>query len=314
LRPVSKPAPEPAKAGVQAIIPPRDEDEDELEAVEKAAVRDVRWIVGGVGLGLIAITLFAVFGRGLFSGPREGPVDGPISSEVAQPPPEPVKAGPEKIVAVPVEPLAEPVAVATTPIVPARLFEQAQTFIESAGRAKASGDNRQAAEDLSRALLIVKQELGDARWKESRYADIRTQYRAQLELLEFSKEQISALEETLGAREPVEPEPTGEPGLAKMAALFKRGDEEVTNNRPRAAAEAYESGLRSGMEILGDKHLTDRVYQAHLSRYIDFLISENLDPDELQSRLLLVKKGKKPGPLPGKRTEPESGGLGLPKL
>ncbi|MEK0449168.1 MAG: hypothetical protein RL088_1436 [Verrucomicrobiota bacterium] len=314
LQPVSKPASEQLKFGVQPIIPPRDDEDDELEDVEKAAVRDVRWIVGGVGIALIAITVFAVFGRGLFSGPREGPVDGPVAPAMAEPKPEPVKAGPEKIVVGPVEPLSEPVPVSATPIAPARLFEQAQLHIEAAGRAKTSGDNRQAAEDLSRALLLFKQELGDARWKDSRYGDLRNQYRAQLGLLEFSREQIAALEETLGAREPVEPEQTGEPGLAKMAALFKRGDEEVTNNRPRAAAEAYESGLRSGMEILGEKHLTDRVYQAHLSRYIDFLIGENLDPDELQSRLLLVKKGKKPGPLPGKRTDPESGGLGLPKL
>jgi hypothetical protein len=314
LRPVSKPQPETPKPGVQPIIPPPDDDDDELENVEKAAIRDVRWIVAGIGIALIGITIFAVFGRGLFSGSIEGPLDGPVPGEMTAPAPEPARTGPEKIVVNSIEPLAEPVAVAATPVPPLRLFEHAQAFIESAARAKASGDNRQSAEDLSRALLLFKQELGESRWKDSRYVELRAQYRAQLELLEFSKEQISAIEETLGAREPVEAEPAGEPGLAKMTALFKRGDEEVTNGRPRAAAEAYESGLRSGMEVLGERHLTDRAFQAHLSRYIDFLIGENLDPEELQGRLLLVRKGKKPGPLPAKRTEPESGGLGLPKL
>ena len=314
LRPVLKPNSETSKPGMQPIIPPPDDDDDELEEVEKAAVRDVRWIVGGIGVALIGITLFAVFGRGFFSGPVDGPVDGPVQVEATVPTPEPGRTGPEKIAVNVLEPLAEPVPVAATPTPPLRLFEHAQAFIESAGRAKASGDNRQSAEDLSRALLVFKQELGESRWKDPRYVELRAQYRSQLELLEFSKEQIAAIEETLGAREPVEAEPAGEPGLAKMTALFKRGDEEITNGRPRAAAEAYESGLRSGMEVLGQRHLTDRAFQAHLSRYIDFLIGEGLEPEELQSRLLLVRKGKKPGPLPAKRTEPESGGLGLPKL
>lgn len=310
-RPVSQTRPE-----LTPIIPPRDDDDDGVEYVERAAVRDVRWMVSGVGIALIAIALLAIFGRGLFEGlGKEGPVDGP---EIFRPKtPESDKGRPETIIDGRTAPLADPVAVGATPVVKARLFEQAQSFVESAARAKTSGDNRQCAEDLSRALLLYKQEFGDARWSEQRYNDLRAQYRDQLGLLEFSKEQIDAIEKTLGAQEPdpaEKSEAATEPGLSRMILLFKRGDEEVVNNRPRAAAEAYENGLRLGMEFLGEKHHTDRTYQAHLSHYIDFLISEDLPHDQLQDRLILVKKGRKPGPLPAKKPAPESSGLGLPKL
>ena len=103
------------------------------------------------------------------------------------------------------------------------------------------------------------------------------------------------------------------PELVKVVANFRRGDEEIARHRPKAAAEAYEQGLRTAIEVLGARRDTDRTYQQLLSRYIDFLIGENLEPDQLHSRLSAVKSGKKPGPLPDKKQEPESDGLGLPR-
>ncbi len=312
----SRPASAQSPPELRPLIPQLDEDEDAAEDVERAAVRGVRWLVSGVGIALVAVALLAVFGRGLFKGLGEEDSDDGTETTLTNSA-EPSKARPETIVDGRAAPLSDPVAISATPVVKLRLFEQAQAAIEAAARAKASGDNRQSAEELSRALLIFKQDLGDARWDDPRYKDLRTQYRDQLGLLEFSNAQIDAIERTLGAHETdasKAAEVASEPGLSQMLLLFKRGDEELAGKRPRAAAEAYESGLRQGILFLGDKHHTDRVYQAHLSRYIDFLIGEELPPDELQDRLILVKKGRKPGPLPARKSAPESSGLGLPKL
>ena len=306
LRPIPKIADEKAAPNDKPLIPP-DDDDDEQD-IQAPAVRSVRWLIAGICAVLIVVPLLPFVGGG---GPDNSTTP-PLNL-----PPEPAKTtytGPERMTVIPAEPLSEPAAVSATPLALPRLFEQAQAFIEAAGRAKASGDNRQAAEDLSRALLIFKQEFGEQRWRDQRYTDLRNEYRAQLALLELSKEQIEAAEEILGASEPAAPEPADTPGLAKMVNLFRRGDDELARSRPKAAAENYELGLRTGLEVLGDKQYTDRTYQQHLSRYIDFLISVDLDPEELQRRLSLVKSGKKPGPLPDKKSEPEKEGLGLPKL
>ncbi len=306
LRPIPK-APEEKGAPIDKPLIPPDDDDDEQD-IQAPAVRSVRWLIAGICAVLIVVPLLPFMGGG---GP-DNPATPPLNL-----PPEPAKTtytGPERMTVIPAEPLSEPAAVSATPLALPRLFEQAQAFIEAAGRAKASGDNRQAAEDLSRALLIFKQEFGEQRWRDPRYTELRNDYRAQLSLLELSKDQIAAAEEILGASEPVAPEPADTPGLAKMVNLFRRGDDELARSRPKAAAENYELGLRTGLEVLGDKQYTDRTYQLHLSRYIDFLISVDLDPEELQRRLSLVKSGKKPGPLPDKKSEPEKEGLGLPKL
>jgi hypothetical protein len=68
------------------------------------------------------------------------------------------------------------------------------------------------------------------------------------------------------------------------------------------------------MDVLKDSHLTDRNYQQYLSHYMDFLISENLEPDEVYARVAAVRAGKKPGPLPVKKQEADPDGLGLPRL
>ena len=303
LRPISK-APEikPEQSHTFPLIP--DDDDEDEEIVPQRAFRVVQWLPAGIGIVLVilAILPFVTTG-GLDIG----------GSNTPKLPPEP---GPERMVVGPVEALPEPVAVASAPISTARLFEQAQIFIDAAARAKTAGDNRQAAEDLARVLLIYKQEFGEQRWKEPRYTAARDRYHAQLELLEMSKDQIAVIDEVIGAREPAKAGPTDAPGpeITKMASTFERGDEELARGRPKAAAENYELALRIGMEALGDKITADRAYQRYLSRYIDFLITENLAPDELQSRLSDVKAGRKPKPLPNRKIEAELDGLGLPKL
>lgn len=302
LRPVPKPKVEPSEPAHA------DEDEDE-EVLPQKGVRDVRWIIAGIGGVLLIVALLPFLnGGGLDIGSG-------IPGASVDLTPVPVDKGPERMVIAPVDPLQEPVAVTVAPSAPPLLFERAQNYIDAAARAKVAGDNRQAAEDLSRAMLIFKQEFGEQRWRDQRYIDLRNEYRAQLALLELSKEQILLVEDIVGARESIKPEPAGShsPELVKAVANFRRGDEEITRRRPKAAAEAYEQGLRMAIEVLGPRRDTDRTYQQLLSRYIDFLIGENLAPDQLHNRLSLVKSGKKPGPLPDKKQEPENGGLGLPR-
>ena len=303
LRPISKTGEKRAEQPHAFPLIPDDDDDDEI--VPQRAFRVVQWLPAGIGIILILLAILPFVTTG---GLDIGGSNAPKSL-----PPDP---GPERMVVGPVEALPEPAAVASTPISTARLFEQAQIFIDAAARAKTAGDNRQAAEDLARALLIYKQEFGEQRWKEPRYTAVRDRYHAQLELLEMSKDQIAVIDEVIGAREPVKAGPTDAPGpeLTKMASTFRRGDEELSRGRPKAAAENYELALRIGMEALGDKVTVNRAYQQYLSRYIDFLITENLAPDELQSRLSDVKAGRKPKPLPDKKPEAELDGLGLPKL
>ena len=304
LRPTSKtPEKKPEQPHTFPLIPD-DEDEDE-EIVPQRAFRVVQWLPASIGIVLILLAILPFV--------TTGGLDIGGSNTPKSLPPDP---GPERMVVGPVEALPEPAAVASAPISTARLFEQAQVFIDAAARAKTAGDNRQAAEDLSRALLIYKQEFGEQRWKEPRYIAVRDRYHAQLELLEMNKDQIAVIEEVIGAREPVKAGPSDTPSqeLTKMTSTFKRGDEEIARGRPKAAAENYELALRLGMEALGEKHTANRTYQQFLSRYIDFLITENLPPDELQSRLLDVKAGRKPKPLPDRKPEAELDGLGLPKL
>ena len=302
LRPVPKPKVE------QPALEPADDDEDE-ELLPQKGFRDVRWIIAGIGGVLLIVALLPFINGG---GVDIGSGTPAASADLT---PVPVDKGPERMVVAPVEPLQEPVAVTAAPSAPPLLFERAQNYIDAAARAKVAGDNRQAAEDLSRAMLILKQEFGEQRWRDQRYIDLRNEYRAQLALLELSKEQILLVEDIVGARESIKSEPMDSPSpeLVKVVANFRRGDEEIARHRPKAAAEAYEQGLRTAIEVLGARRDTDRTYQQLLSRYIDFLIGENLEPDQLHSRLSAVKSGKKPGPLPDKKQEPESDGLGLPR-
>ena len=302
LRPVSKPKAEPPE-------PEHPDEEDDEEVLPQKGVRDVRWVIAVIGGVLLIVALLPfINGGGVDIGSANpGPsVDLTLT---------PVNKGPERMVVAPVEPLQEPVAVTAAPSAPPLLFERAQNYIDAAARAKIAGDNRQASEDLSRAMLIFKQEFGEQRWRDQRYIDLRNEYRAQLALLELSKEQILLVEDIVGARESIKSEPVDSPSpeLVKAVANFRRGDEEIARSRPKAAAEAYEQGLRIAIELLGARRDTDRTYQQLLSRYIDFLIGENLEPDVLHSRLSAVKSGKKPGPLPDKKQEPESDGLGLPR-
>ena len=167
---------------------------------------------------------------------------------------------------------------------------------------------------MSRALLIFKHESGERRWSDERYLRLRGEFRAQLGLLNHTPEQVSAIEDVVGAHEEAKPNPEEKADLAKVAATFQRGDEELERGRPKVAAEIYELALRTGLAILGEKHTTNRTYQQYLSRYIDFLIGENLEPDKLHLRIGLVKAGRKPEPLPDKKLLPEPTGLGLPKL
>lgn len=303
LRPVPKPKVEPP------LPEPVDEDEDEEVLMPHKGFYNVRWIIAGICGVIVIIPLLPFISGG---GVDIGSGSSGASADLT---PVPLDKGPERMVVAPVEPLEEPVAVTAAPSAPPLLFERAQNYIDAASRAKVAGDNRQAAEDLSRAMLIFKQEFGDQRWREQRYIDLRNEYRAQLALLELSKEQILLVEDIVGARESIKPEPVdiSSPELVKAVANFRRGDEEIARSRPKAAAEAYEQGLRIAIEVLGARRDTDRIYQQLLSRYIDFLIGENLEPDQLHSRLSQVKSGKKPGPLPDKKKEPESDGLGLPR-
>jgi hypothetical protein len=317
LRAVPKPENSKPARPVSPSVPPSGDDDDEEEddeiATPHTAFRVVRWVVGFLGAGIVVIAALPFIGT---SGIDVGPSSPEVNAAVVELQKAKEAKGPERMVVAQMEPLAEPSPVTAAPAAIPRLFEQAQGFAESARRSKRSGDNRQAAEDLSRALLIFKQEFGEQRWRDPRYLEIRTEHEMQLSLLEFSKPQINAIQEVLGARETVKAEPIQAvtPGLEKLIAAFERGNEELERGRPKAAAEAYELGLRSGMEVLKDQHLVDRTYQKHLSLYIDFLLSMELEPDELHVRLGLVKSGKKPGPLPDKRVSPETEGLGLPKL
>jgi hypothetical protein len=312
--PTLKAIPKPAEEKEQPFEPifvPDDDEEEEEDAPPQRAFRYVRWLVAIIGGGLVIVALLPfISGGGVDVGSAN-----PAAAAAVTPMPDVEMKGPERMVVQQLEPLPEPTPVIATPSAAPRLFEQAQNFIDAAARAKTAGDNRLAAENLSRALLIFKEEFGEQRWRDQRYMNLRVAYRTQLGLLEVKQEQIDVMEDILGAREPVKSDMSVElPGLEKMIALFARGDEELTRSRPKAAAEAYELGLRSAIDVLGEKLPMDRTYQRHLSRYIDFLINENLEPDELHRRLSLVKAGKKPGPLPDKKPEPELDGLGLPKL
>lgn len=283
------------------------DDDDEMPA---PSASKLRWLIGAVGVCLVIVSLIAIFGDGgLDTGPTLPDVDSAVT-----PVNEAAAKGPEKMIVSPIAPLPEPEQVAAAPVGVMRLFEQAQFFIDAAARAKRSGDNRQAAEDMSRALLIFKQELGEQRWTDERYLQLRANYRVQLGLLELSAAQISAIENVMGGREPTTASPEEKADFAKVAATFKRGDEELERGRPKAAAEAYELALRTGLSILGEKSANDRTYQQYLSSYIDFLISENLESDEMHLRIALVRAGKKPKPLPDKKVQAEAEGLGLPKL
>lgn len=284
-----------------------DDDDDEMPP---PSASKVRWFIGAIGIVLVIATLISIFGDG---GIDTGPTLPNVNSAVT-PVNEAAVKGPEKMVVSPIAPLPEPEQVAAAPAGVMRLFEQAQFFIEAAARAKRSGDNRQAAEDLSRALLIFKQEFGEQRWNDERYLQLRANYRVQLGLLELTAEQVSAIENIMGGREPTTASPEEKTDFVKVATIFKRGDEELARGRPKAAAEAYELALRTGLSILGDKSANDRTYQQYLSSYIDFLISENLEDNEMQLRIALVRAGKKPKPLPDKKVQPEAEGLGLPKL
>ena len=283
------------------------DDDDEMPP---PSANKLRWLIGAVGIVLVVATIISIFGDGgVGSGPELAGVDAAVTSVN-----DPVHKGPEKMIVSAIAPLPEPEQVTAAPFGAVRLFEQAQFFIEAAARAKRSGDNRQAAEDMSRAMLILKQDFAEQRWQDERYLRLRADLRVQLGLLELSAEQIAAIEGILGAREAVKATTDEKADLAKVAATFQRGDEELERGRPKAAAEAYELALRTGLAILGEKHATDRTYQQYLSKYIDFLISENMEPDEMHLRIGLVKMGKKPKPLPDKKAQPELEGLGLPKL
>lgn len=270
----------------------------------------LRWIIGAVGFGLVVAAILPFLGDGAIDTDPALPENNAPLAPVN----ESLPKGPERMIVSAMDPLLEPEQVPATPISAVRPIEKAQSFIDAAVRAKRAGDHRQAAEDMSRALLIFKHESGERRWSDERYLRLRGEFRAQLGLLNHTPEQVSAIEDVVGAREDAKPNPEEKADLAKVAATFQRGDEELERGRPKVAAEIYELALRTGLAILGEKHTTNRTYQQYLSRYIDFLIGENLEPDKLHLRIGLVKAGRKPEPLPDKKLLPEPTGLGLPKL
>jgi hypothetical protein len=197
----SVPRPETAKPAkpVTPIIPPPDDDDEDV--VPQRAFRGVRWLIAAVGIGIVFAALLPFISTGgLDVGSNAPSVNAAVTPIAEQ------EKGPERMVVVPMEPLPEPLPVSAAPVAMPRLFEQAQAFAESARRAKRSGDNRQAAEDMSRAMLIFKQEFGDQRWRDQRYIELRSEHQSQLGLLEYNKDQITAIQELLGAREPVREE------------------------------------------------------------------------------------------------------------